>query len=102
MRDEAATSPEHPRGGMKPPVTSHAAGARRRFVVLKRERLYGITRQQILAVWAHATVDVFQRGFAALESIQTAVPDAFVAGVAWTTWTASNILSRLSKPHCQS
>lgn len=53
-----------------------------RIVVLKADRLYGdLICRQIKELWRHATILVFQRGFDALEAIQSEPPDLFVAGV---------------------
>ncbi len=53
-----------------------------RIVVLKGDRLYGdLICQHIKNLWRNADVQVFQRGFDALDSIQAKVPDLFVAGV---------------------
>lgn len=56
--------------------------ARLRVVVLKADRLYGdMIRRQIVDLWPGAEVEVFQRGFDALQSIQSAEPDLFITGV---------------------
>lgn len=53
-----------------------------RIVVLKGDRLYGdLICQHIKNLWRNADVQVFQRGFDALDSIQAKVPDLFVTGV---------------------
>lgn len=53
-----------------------------RIIVLKSDRLYGdLIRRQILDVWPHAIVSVFQQGFPALEAIQNAATDLFITGV---------------------
>ncbi|HVZ65054.1 MAG TPA: response regulator transcription factor [Opitutaceae bacterium] len=53
-----------------------------RIVVLKGDRLYGdLICEQIKGLWRHATVQVFQHGFDALEAIQADPPDLYVAGV---------------------
>ncbi|ACB74496.1 two component transcriptional regulator, LuxR family [Opitutus terrae PB90-1] len=53
-----------------------------RIVVLKWDRLYGdLIRRQIWDVWPNAVVQVFQRGLAALDAIQEATPNLFIAGV---------------------
>lgn len=53
-----------------------------RVVVLKWDRLYGdMIRRQIWDVWPNAVVQVFQRGFDTLVSIQERVPDLFITGV---------------------
>jgi DNA-binding NarL/FixJ family response regulator len=53
-----------------------------RIVVLKAVRLYGDSiRRQIKDLWRNAQVQVFQRGFDALDSIQTCTPDMFITGV---------------------
>jgi DNA-binding NarL/FixJ family response regulator len=55
--------------------------AKLRIVVLKWDRLYGdMIRRQILDVWPNASVQVFQRGLDALDSIQASVPDLFITG----------------------
>jgi DNA-binding NarL/FixJ family response regulator len=52
-----------------------------RIVVLKWDRLYGdMIHQHILNVWPNAKVQVFQKGFDALDSIQARVPDLFITG----------------------
>ena len=53
-----------------------------RVVVLKWDRLYGdLICRQVVAFWPKAEVQVFQRGFDALSSIQQAMPDLFITGV---------------------
>lgn len=60
-------------------MPKHAAS---RVVVLKADRLYGdLICQQAKNLWKHAEVQVFQRGFDALDSIQAVVPDLFITGV---------------------
>jgi DNA-binding NarL/FixJ family response regulator len=53
-----------------------------RIVVLKANRLYGdMISRHIKDFWRKAEVEVFQKGFDALDSIQARVPDMFIAGV---------------------
>ena len=53
-----------------------------RIVVLKANRLYGdMISRHIKDFWRNAQVEVFQKGFDALDSIQARVPDMFIAGV---------------------
>lgn len=53
-----------------------------RIVILKGDRLYGdLICQHAKNLWRNAEVQVFQRGFDALDSIQAAVPDLFITGV---------------------
>lgn len=53
-----------------------------RIVVLKADRLYGdLICRQIIEYWRAAQVQVFQRGFDALDAIQSRMPDMFVTGV---------------------
>jgi DNA-binding NarL/FixJ family response regulator len=53
-----------------------------KIVVLKWDRLYGdLIRRQILDVWPHAIVAVFQLGIHALQAIQNAPTDLFICGV---------------------
>ena len=53
-----------------------------RIVVLKADRLYGdLICRQIIEYWRAAQVQVFQRGFDALDAIQSRTPDMFVTGV---------------------
>jgi DNA-binding NarL/FixJ family response regulator len=53
-----------------------------RIVVLKADRLYGdLICRQIVEYWRAAQVQVFQRGFDALDAIQGRMPDMFVTGV---------------------
>jgi DNA-binding NarL/FixJ family response regulator len=53
-----------------------------RIVVLKADRLYGdLICRQIKDYWRNAQVEVFQRGFDALDSIQASMPDLFITGV---------------------
>jgi len=53
-----------------------------RIVVLKANRLYAdLICRHIKEYWRNATVEVFQKGFDALDSIQASVPDLFIAGV---------------------
>ena len=53
-----------------------------RIVVLKADRFYGdVICRQIMAYWRGAQVQVFQKGFDALDSIQAQTPDLFVTGV---------------------
>ena len=52
-----------------------------RIVVLKRHRLYGeLVSRHVRELWRGSTVDVFQRGFDALDSIQVNMPDLFITG----------------------
>ena len=51
-----------------------------RIVVLKAHRFYGdIICRQIKEYWRNAHVEVFQRGFDALDSIQAVMPDLITA-----------------------
>ncbi len=53
-----------------------------RIVVLKGAMLYGdILCRQIKEYWRGAQVQVFQKGFDALEAIQASTPDMFITGV---------------------
>jgi len=53
-----------------------------RIVVLKAVRLYGdAICQQVKELWRNAQVQVFQRGFDALDAIQACTPDLFITGV---------------------
>lgn len=53
-----------------------------RIVVLKADRLYGdMICRQIKEYWRYAQVQVFQKGFDALDSIQASLPDLFITGV---------------------
>lgn len=53
-----------------------------RIVVLKANRLYGdLISHHIKEYWRNAKVEVFQKGFDALDSIQASVPDLFLGGV---------------------
>ncbi len=53
-----------------------------KFVILKSQRLYGdMISQQIRLYWKKAEVQVFQKGFDALDSIQASRPDMFITGV---------------------
>ncbi len=53
-----------------------------RIVVLKGDRLYGdLICRQIRDFWRNAVVQLFQRGFEALDAIQACTPDLFIAGV---------------------
>jgi DNA-binding NarL/FixJ family response regulator len=53
-----------------------------RIVVLKAVRLYGdLICRQIKELWRNAQVQVFQRGFDALDAIQACMPDMFITGV---------------------
>ena len=53
-----------------------------RIVVLKGDRLYGdLICRQIKELWRNAQVQVFQRGFDALDAIQASMPDMLVTGV---------------------
>ena len=53
-----------------------------RIVVLKSVRLYGdLICRQIKELWRNAQVQVFQRGFDALDAIQACMPDLFITGV---------------------
>ena len=53
-----------------------------KFVVLKSQRLYGdMISQHIRNYWKKAEVEVFQKGFDALDAIQASTPDMFITGV---------------------
>ena len=53
-----------------------------RVVVLKADRLYAdLICRQIREVWRNAILRAFQRGFDALDAIQSETPDLFVTGV---------------------
>ena len=53
-----------------------------RIVVLKADRLYGdLICYQIKEYWRNAQVQVFQKGFDALDAIQASMPDMFITGV---------------------
>ena len=53
-----------------------------RIVVLKANRLYGqLICCRIKDLWRNAEVQLFQRGFDALDAIQTRMPDMFITGV---------------------
>jgi len=53
-----------------------------RFVILKCNKLYGdLICRQIREFWTQAQVEVFQRGFDALDAIQSCPPDIFITGV---------------------
>lgn len=53
-----------------------------RIVVLKSNRLYGdLISRHIKEYWRNAKVEVYQKGFDALDAIQASVPDMFIAGV---------------------
>lgn len=53
-----------------------------RVVVLKSNRLYGdLICRHIREYSRHAEVQVFQRGFDALDSMQACLPDLFITGV---------------------
>ena len=53
-----------------------------RIVVLKADRFIGeMICRQIMACWRGAQVQVFQKGFDALDFIQASTPDLFVTGV---------------------
>lgn len=53
-----------------------------RVVVLKSSQLFGeLICNQINSLWRNSDVHVFQRGFAALDSIQATMPDLLVTGV---------------------
>lgn len=53
-----------------------------RIVVLKANRLYGdFVCRHIKEYWRNATVEVYQKGFDALDAIQASVPDLFIGGV---------------------
>ena len=54
----------------------------RGVVILKSDRLYGdLISRQIRMVWRSANIEVFQRGFDALNAIRTRAPDLFITGV---------------------
>lgn len=62
-------------------MTTESKSFAPRVVVLKWDRFVGeLMRREILALWPRATVEVFQRGWDALERIQEAPPDLLVAG----------------------
>jgi len=64
------------------PLTNQPQPEPPKFVVLKSHRLYGdMISQQIKAYWKRAEVQVFQKGFDALDSIQNSSPDMFITGV---------------------
>lgn len=51
-------------------------------VVLKADRLYGdLICRQVIEYWQAAHVQVFQKGFDALDAIQSHMPDMFITGV---------------------
>ncbi len=53
-----------------------------RIVVLEANRLYGdLISRHIKDYWRGAKVEVFQKGFDALDAIQVRVPDLFIGGV---------------------
>ncbi|MBL9188331.1 MAG: response regulator transcription factor [Opitutaceae bacterium] len=53
-----------------------------RIVVLKADLLYGdMLCRQIKEYWRGAQVQVFQKGFDALDAIQASTPDMFITGV---------------------
>lgn len=53
-----------------------------RIVVLKANRLYGdLISRHIKEYWRGAKVEVFQKGFDALDAIQACEPDLFIGGV---------------------
>jgi DNA-binding NarL/FixJ family response regulator len=53
-----------------------------RIVVLKSNRLYGeLISRHIKDSWRGAKVEVFQKGFDALDAIQASIPDMFIGGV---------------------
>jgi DNA-binding NarL/FixJ family response regulator len=53
-----------------------------RIVVLKSDRFYGdMICRQIKSYWRGAQIQVFQKGFDALDSIQASTPDMFITGV---------------------
>lgn len=53
-----------------------------RIVVLKANRLYGdLISRHIKEHWRGAKVEVFQKGFDALDAIQACEPDLFIGGV---------------------
>jgi DNA-binding NarL/FixJ family response regulator len=53
-----------------------------RIVVLKGDRLYGdLICRQIKEIWRNAVVQVFHRGFDALDAIQVTPPDMLITGV---------------------
>lgn len=53
-----------------------------RIVILKADRFYGDTIAQLVKqCWRGAKIEVFQKGFDALDSIQANMPDMFITGV---------------------
>jgi len=53
-----------------------------RIVILKADRFYGDTIAQLVKqCWRGAKVEVFQKGFDALDSMQANMPDMFITGV---------------------
>jgi DNA-binding NarL/FixJ family response regulator len=53
-----------------------------RIVVLKADRFYGdMICRNVKQCWRGAQVEIFQKGFDALESIQATMPDMFITGV---------------------
>ena len=53
-----------------------------RIVVLKANRFYGDTiAHHVRQCWRGAKIEVFQKGFDALDSIQANMPDMFITGV---------------------
>lgn len=61
---------------------SNAPVASPRIVVLKADRFYGdMIARNVKQCWRGAQVDLFQKGFDALESIQANMPDMFITGV---------------------
>lgn len=53
-----------------------------RIVILKADRFYGDTIAQLVKQrWRGSKVEVFQKGFDALEAIQSNIPDMFITGV---------------------
>jgi DNA-binding NtrC family response regulator len=53
-----------------------------RVVVLKADRLYGdLICRQVTEYWPAAHVQVFQKGFDALDAIQSHMPEMFITGV---------------------
>ncbi|MFT3784177.1 MAG: response regulator transcription factor [Nibricoccus sp.] len=63
-------------------MTLSPKSAAPRIVVLKANRLYGdMICRQIKEYWRGAKVEVFQKGFDALDAIQANMPDMFITGV---------------------
>jgi chemotaxis response regulator CheB len=53
-----------------------------RIVLLKSNRLFGdLMSRHIKEFWRNACVEVYPKGFDALDAIQASVPDLFIGGV---------------------